>query len=43
MQANDSIICGYFCNGFLDFMLKGNTCLDYNDLFFSNEYEKMIK
>ena len=22
-QANNSIICGYFCTGFIDFMLKG--------------------
>ena len=22
VQANDSIICGYFCIGFIDFMLK---------------------
>ena len=22
-QANSSIICGYFCTGFIDFMLKG--------------------
>ena len=25
IQAYDSIICGYFCIGFIDFMLKGNT------------------
>ena len=23
IQAYDSIICGYFCVGFIDFMLKG--------------------
>ena len=23
MQAFDSIFCGYFCLGFIDFMLKG--------------------
>ena len=26
IQANDSIICGYFCIGFIDFMLKGKVC-----------------
>ena len=25
IQANDSIIFGYFCIGFIDFMLKGTS------------------
>ena len=25
IQADDSIICGYFCIGFIDFMLKGKS------------------
>ena len=25
IQAYDSIMCGYFCIGFIDFMLKGKT------------------
>ena len=25
IQANNSIMCGYFCIGFLDFMLVGRT------------------
>ena len=25
IQAYDSIICGYFCIGFIDFMLAGKT------------------
>ena len=24
VQANDSIMCGYFCIGFIDFMVAGN-------------------
>ena len=28
IQAYDSIIRGYFCIGFIDFMLKGKTLLD---------------
>ena len=32
-------MCGYFCIGFTDFILKGKTLLDY--IFFSpNEYER---
>ena len=23
VQANDSVVCGYFCIGFIDFMLAG--------------------
>ena len=25
MQAYDSVMCGYFCIGFIDFMFKGNS------------------
>ena len=34
IQAYDSIMCGYFCTGFIDFMLKGNILLEYT-IFFS--------
>ena len=37
-QANDSTMCGYFCIGFIDFMLKGKSLLDYTNLFSANEY-----
>ena len=40
MQAYDSIMCGYFCIGFIDFMLKGKSLLDYTNLFSPKEYEK---
>ena len=29
IQAYDSIMCGYFCIGFTDFMLKSKTLLEY--------------
>ena len=32
-------MCGYFCVGFDNFMLKGKILLDYNNLFYPNEYE----
>ena len=32
-------MCGYFCIGFIDFMLKGKSLLDYTDLFSPNDYE----
>ena len=28
----DSILCGYFCIGFISFMLKGKSLLDYTNL-----------
>ena len=31
IQAYDSIICGYFCLGFIDFMLKGKSLLEYTN------------
>ena len=40
MQAYDSIMCGYFCIGFIDFKLKGKSLLDYTNLFSPNNYEK---
>ena len=40
IQAYDSIMCGYFCIGFIDFMLKGKSLLEYTNLFSPNDYEK---
>ena len=31
IQGYDSIMCRYFCTGFIDFMLKGETMLDYTN------------
>ena len=43
IQAYDSIMCKYFCIGFIDFMLKGNSLLEYTNLFSSNEYKRNDK
>ena len=40
IQAYDSIMCGYFCIGFIVFMLKGKSLLVYTNLFSPNDYEK---
>ena len=37
---NGSIICGYFCIVFADFMLKGKILLDYTNLFPPYEHGK---
>ena len=33
IKAYDSIMCGYFCIGFIDLMLKGKTLTEYTNLF----------
>ena len=43
IQAYDSLMCGYFCSGFIDFLLKGKILLDYTNLFSPNDYEKNDK
>ena len=43
IQAYDSVMFRYFCIGFIDFMLKGKSLLDYANLFFPNDYEKNDK
>ena len=43
VQAYDSIMCGYFCIGFIDFMLKGKSLLEYTNLFSPNDYEQNDK
>ena len=43
IQANDSKMCGYFCIGFINFVLNGKSLLNYTNLFAPNEYEKNYK
>ena len=40
IQTYNSVMCGYFCTGFIDSMLKGKSLLDYTNLFSPNGYEK---
>ena len=40
IQANDSVMCGYFCIGFIDFMLKGKTLTEFTNLFSPNNFKK---
>ena len=40
IQAYDSIMCGYFCIGFIDFMLKEKTLTEYKNLFSPNKFKK---
>ena len=40
IQAYDLIICGYFCIGFINFMLAGKTLTEFRNLFSPNNFKK---
>ena len=40
VHANDSVMCGYFCIGFIDFMLAGKELTDYTNLFSPDDFKK---
>ena len=40
IQANDSVMYGYFCIGFIDFMLAGKKLTDYTSLFSPHYFKK---
>ena len=40
VQANDSIMCGYFCIGFIDFLLAGKKLIGYTYWFSPHDFKK---
>ena len=40
IQADNSIICGYFCTGFIDFMFAGRSLIDFTSLFSPHDFKK---
>ena len=40
IQTYDSIMCGYFWIGFIDFMLKDKSLKDFSNLFSPNDFKK---
>ena len=36
----DSIMCGYFCARFIDFMLAGETLTEFTNLFSTNNFKR---
>ena len=40
IQAYESIMCGYFCIGFIDFTLAGKTLTEYTNLFSPNNLKE---
>ena len=42
IQAYHSIMCGYFCIGFIKFMFNGKSLTDYTNLFSPNDLKKTM-
>ena len=42
VQGNNSVMCGYFCIGFIDFMLAGKKLTDFTNIFSLYELRKTI-
>ena len=40
VQATNSVMRGYFCIEFIDFMLAGKTLIDYTNLFSPHDFNK---
>ena len=40
IQTYDSVMCGYFCIGFTDFILEGKRLTDFTNLFSPNDFKK---
>ena len=40
VQANNSGMCGYFCIGFIDFMLAGKNLTDFLNSFSPDDFKK---
>ena len=40
IQADNSIMCGYFCIGFIDFMFAGKSLVDFTSLFSPDDFKK---
>ena len=40
IQNYDSIMCGYFCIGFINYMLMGKSVTDYTNLFSPNNFKR---
>ena len=40
IQENNSVMCGYICMGFTDFMLAGKKLTDHTNLFSQYDFKK---
>ena len=42
VQGNNSVMFGYFCMGFIDFMLAGKKLTDFTSMFFPMTLKRMV-
>ena len=40
IQTYDSVMCGYFCIGFIDYMFMGKSLTDYTNLFSPDNFKR---
>ena len=40
IQAYDSIMCGYFCTEFINYMFDGKSLIDFTSLFSPHDFKK---
>ena len=40
VQESDSVMCGHFCVGFIDFRFAGKELTDYTSLFSPHDFKK---
>ena len=40
IQAYDSVMCGYFCIGFINYMIKGKSLTDFTNIFSPNNFKQ---
>ena len=40
VKATNSVMCGYFCIGFIDFMFAGKTLIDFTNMFSPYDFNK---
>ena len=40
IQAYDSVMCGYFCIGFINYIFMGKNLTDYTNVFSPNSFKK---
>ena len=40
VQANNSVTCGYFCIGFIDFVLTGKKLTDFTSIFYPHDFKR---
>ena len=43
IQDHKSIMCAFYCNAFIEYVLAGKTFLDYTNLFSPNDYKRNEK